>query len=100
MTSEFSYSFRATLWRWSVNSSWVFLTVPPGASDEIDDHFGGSPGGFGAVKVAVRIGTTGWRTSIFSSTAHGGYVLPVKKMVRQAEGVEVDDEVSVSLDVV
>ena len=48
----------------------------------------------------MRIGTTAWRTSIFPSTAHGGYVLPVKKAVRTAEGIDVDDEVTVRLDVV
>jgi|SRR6478735_4642513 hypothetical protein len=95
-----SYTFRTTLWRWSANASWVFLTVPPEASDEIDERCGGSAGGFGAVKVAVRIGATAWRTSVFPSTAHGGYVLPVKKLVRRAEGVDVDDEVSVLLEVI
>ena len=97
---DLQYTFRATLWRWSANASWVFLTVPAAASDEIDDRHGGTAAGFGAVKVKVRIGTSAWRTSIFPSTAHGGYVLPVKKAVRSAEGVSVDDEVTVLLDVI
>jgi hypothetical protein len=97
---DLQYSFRATLWRWSANGSWVFLTVPPDASDEIDEHRGATATGFGAIKVKVRIGTSAWCTSIFPSTAHGGYVLPVKKAVRSAEGLEVDDEVAVVLDVV
>jgi len=94
-----SYTFDALLWRWAANASWVFLTVPPDASDEIDDVAGGSAGGFGSVKVAVRIGSTAWQTSIFPSVAHGGYVLPVKKAVRIAQGVHVDDVVTVHLDV-
>jgi hypothetical protein len=97
---DLRYTFRATLWRWSANASWVFLTVPPEASDEIDDHRGASARGFGAIKVKVRIGASAWRTSIFPSTAHGGYVLPVKKAVRIAEGVGVDDDVTVLLDVI
>lgn len=97
--TELRYTFRASLWRWSGNASWVFLTVPPAPSDEIDDRRGASARGFGAVKVAVRIGATAWRTSIFPSTAHGGYILPVKKAVRAAEGVDVDDEVTVLLDI-
>ena len=97
---DLQYTFRAKLWRWAANGSWVFLTVPPSASDEIDDRYGSSAGGFGAVKVRVRIGSSAWRTSIFPSTAHGGYVLPVKKAVRSAEGVDVGDEVTVLLDVV
>lgn len=97
---DLKYTFRATLWRWSANASWVFLTVPADAGDEIDDRYGSTAGGFGAVKVAVRIGTTAWRTSIFPSTTHGGYVLPVKKAVRTAEGIDVDDEATIRLDVV
>jgi len=98
--SDLQYTFSAMLWRWSANASWVFLTVPAAASDEIDDRYGGAAGGFGAIKVKVRIGTSAWRTSIFPSTAHGGYVLPVKKAVRSAEGVDVEDEVTVLLEVI
>jgi hypothetical protein len=95
-----SFSFTATLWRWRSNTTWVFVTVPPDESDEIADlaeqH---GAGGFGSVKVAVRIGTTAWRTSVFPSTEHAGYVLPIKKPVRQAESIEVDDTATVHLDV-
>lgn len=94
-----SYTFDAVLWRWAANASWVFLTVPPDASDEIDEVAAGSAGGFGSLKVEVRIGSTAWRTSIFPSVGHGGYVLPVKKAVRTAQSVDVDDTVTVHLDV-
>ena len=93
------YTFQAQLWRWAANASWVFVTVPPDESDEIDEQMGSQAGGFGALKVAVRIGGSAWRTSIFPSADKGGYVLPVKKAIRTAQGVDVDDIVVVHIDV-
>jgi hypothetical protein len=95
------YEFTAPLWPWEVRRDlWTFVTVPEEASEEIaglvDD---GLRRGFGAVRVRVRIGDTTWQTSIFPQGAGGPYVLPVKRSVRGAAGVDVGDEVAVSLEV-
>jgi len=86
------------VWRWR-EGSWRFVTLPEDVSDEIDQVVGDAAGGFGAVRVEVTVGGTVWRTSLFPSAEAGAYVLPVKKAVRVAEGLDDDDlaEVTVRL---
>lgn len=90
------YRFEAELWLSSVEGTWVFLTVPPELSDEILE-LAPRKGGFGSVRVEVAIGETTWRTSLFPDTARASYVLPVKRAVRNAEGIDVGDRVPVNL---
>jgi hypothetical protein len=52
--------------------------------------------GFGSIRVRAQIGKTGWSTSIFP-VKDGTYLLPVKATVRQKEGIEIGDSVSVRL---
>ena len=94
-----SFTFDAELWLAKAENPWVFLTVPPDISDEIE---GSTPvkGGFGSVKVEATIGGSVWTTSLFPDGSLGAYVLPVKKAVRSAERVDVGDTVSVTLAVV
>nr|WP_167218207.1 DUF1905 domain-containing protein [Kribbella shirazensis] len=81
------------MWRHEGEGSWYFVTVPEEISDEITDLSEGRRKGFGSVRVAVTIGDSNWRTSVFP-TKTGTYVLPIKKPVRLAEelveGIPVD----------
>ena len=95
------------LWLWAGPdgaASWHFITLDGEAGEEIAAHEAvrrlelGSGRGFGSVKVAARIGGTVWRTSVFPSKAHQGYLLPVKASIRKAEGLAAGDDVSVELD--
>ena len=52
--------------------------------------------GFGSVKVAVRVGTSAWQTSVFPT--QGKWFLPIKKPVRLAEGLIEGQPVVVELD--
>ena len=90
------WRFNAPVWRWR-DGSWRFVTVPEGVSDEVDEVVGDSTGGFGAVRVEVTVGGSVWRTSLFPSTQSGAYVLPVKKAVRVAEGLDDDDVAEVTI---
>lgn len=81
------YDFTASLWLWKDDSSWWFVTVPDDISDEIEDRHGAMAGGFGSIKVEVSVGGTTWRTSLFPSSEHRAYVLPMKKAVRTAESL-------------
>ncbi len=49
------------------------------------------------VPVLVRIGATSWETSLFPKD--GGYVVPLKDLVRAAEGLDIGDVVTVRLTV-
>lgn len=90
--------FSATLWRWAARPDlWVFVSLPPQLSAEIAD-VPRPASGFGAVPVQVRCGTSTWRTSIFPGVEET-YVLPVKKAVRTAQGLELGDEARFELDV-
>ncbi len=83
----------------SDKTSWVFVAVPPEDADAIDDATA-LTGGFGSVKVQVQIGDTSWSTSLFPSKEMETYILPLKKAVRQAEGIEEGKPVEVTVELV
>ncbi|HET6563582.1 MAG TPA: DUF1905 domain-containing protein [Marmoricola sp.] len=93
--------FRASLWEHSPDGpgSWHFLTLPAEVSEDIALE-AGPRNGFGSVRMEVCIGSTTWRTSLFPDTASGSFVLPVKKQVRQGEGLRAGATCEVRLDVV
>jgi hypothetical protein len=97
------WTFTAPLWRWSAKQrsadpgSWSFVTLPLDVADDVRDALVGPPRGFGSVKVEVEVGESRWSTSVFPDKDSGSYVLPVKKAVRQAAGIEEGDLVTVTL---
>lgn len=94
-----TYEFDAELWLWKARQadSWTFVSLPPDMADEVLDLAGPVARGFGSLRVEVSVGSTVWRTSIFPDSSAKTYVLPVKKAVRKAEGVQAGDEVHVHL---
>ena len=94
------YRFDAQVWRWKADGAWHFVTLPQDLSDEIDEAaLRVGSGGFGSVRVRVRVGATGWTTSVFPDRGRGAFVLPLKKAVRAAEGIAEGDTVCVALEV-
>lgn len=87
--------FEGEIFRWDArdDASWYFTAVPPELSEEIRE-IPRPYRGFGAVRVRARVGGFEWTTSIFPSSQSGSYVLPLKKAVRDAEGL-VDGGVAV-----
>lgn len=90
------YRFDAPLWR-TENGSWVFVTVPFDVADAIDEASHGAQRGFGSVRVEAVLGPTTWRTSLFPDKRLESFVLPVKRAVRDAAGVDDGDVVHVEL---
>ena len=80
--------FDGEIFRWDArdDAAWYFTSVPPELSEEIRE-IPRPYRGFGSVRVRARIGDTEWATSIFPSSNEGAYVLPLKKKVRDAEGL-------------
>lgn len=92
------FAFEAELWRWSARTQdWFFVSVPEELSADIRE-VPRAPRGFGSVRVEVRIGGTRWRTSIFPG-GDGTYALPLKKAVRDAEGLEFPGSCLVELEI-
>ena len=87
--------FSGELWFWRGPSPYHFITVPDEESAELHAAAALVTYGWGMIPVAARIGGTGWTTSLFPKD--GGYVVPVKDLVRNAEGLEVGDVVTVRL---
>ena len=94
------HTFSAELWRYDGEAGWYFVSLPTEPAEAIRDEHGPLNSGFGSVKVSVRIGSSRWETSVFPDGRRGTYLLPVKKSVRLAEGVDAGDTVSVELSVV
>jgi hypothetical protein len=92
--------FDAELWIWDARraDSWTFVSLPPDASEEIRDLAADAPRrGFGSVRVRVTVGASTWKTSIFPDAARGCYVLPVKRAVRESEGLDTGDVATVTV---
>ena len=94
------FEFTADLWRYTGEAAWYFVTLPHDVADDIHEITGDARRGFGSVRVEVTVGSTTWRTSVFPDTKSESFVLPVKKAVRSAEGVDDGSSVSVLLTLV
>ncbi|GAB3960172.1 DUF1905 domain-containing protein [Actinoallomurus acanthiterrae] len=94
--------FEAELWIWDARRSdtWTFVSLPTEASEEIRDLAGGARRGFGSLRVRVTVGTSTWKTSIFPDSARGSYVLPIKRTVRTAEGLDAGDITTVKVELI
>lgn len=83
---------RGAVWLWQgsagapAKSSWYFLTIDGETAAAIRAH-ATNAAAWGSVHVAATIGATTWRTSLFPSKAHGGWLLPLKAAVRKAEAI-------------
>lgn len=87
------------LFRWeSRRDDWFFVPLDAEVSADIREV--PRPGrGFGSVPVQATVGSSQWRTSIFPDATRGVYVLPIKRSVRDREGISEGDTVHVRLDV-
>jgi Domain of unknown function (DUF1905) len=94
--------FDAALWIWDArrDDSWTFVTLPGDASEEIRDLTEGLRRGFGSVRVRVTVGGSRWTTSIFPDGGRNAYVLPIKRAVRTAEGLDAGDTTTVTVELI
>ena len=93
------WTFDTEIFLWKADASWHFLLLPTDVAQEIDDV----PlprRGFRSLRVDVTVGDTTWRTSVFPSKSDASYLLPVKKSVREAEGLSAGDTCTVQLTLV
>lgn len=90
-------SFSGELWFWRGPSPFHFVTVPENESALLASASELVSYGWGMIPVTVRVGETSWPTALWPKD--GGYIVPVKAMVRKAERLEVGDDIQIHLDV-
>ena len=89
--------FSGRIWFWHGPAPWYFVTVPAKHSRNLKEIVGLVTYGWGMIPVDVRIGKTGWKTSLWPKD--GRYIVPVKASVRNAEHLEEGDTVTVRLEI-
>ncbi len=89
--------FSGPVWFWKGPAPWHFVTVPEDECGELEATSAFVTYGWGMIPVSAQVGATAWKTALFPKD--GRYIVPVKTSVRQAEGIEVGDVVTVRLDV-
>ncbi len=89
--------FNGKIWYWHGPSPFYFVTVPAQQSGDLKAISGFVTYGWGMIPASVRIGKTEWKTALFPK--NGCYIVPIKASVREAENLEVDDIVTVRLEV-
>lgn len=87
--------FRGELWYWRGPSPFHFVTVPPEESAVIAEVAPRVTYGWGMIPARVQVGGTEVTTSLWPKD--GGYIVPVKKALQDAEGLELGDLVEVRL---
>lgn len=90
------FRFSNPMWHWRGPSPFYFITVPAEISADIKELSRDLTYGWGMIPVTARIGATTFTTSLFEKD--GGYILPIKKLVRIAEELEQDTTVAVRMD--
>jgi hypothetical protein len=89
--------FSGEIWYWRGPSPFHFVTVPEEQCQALAEAAAQVSYGWGVVPVTGRIGRTTFTTSLFPKD--GGYIVPLKVVVRKAEGLDVGDMVMVRLTV-
>ena len=87
--------FTDAVFEWRGPAPYHFVTVPEDESAELQATSGLVTYGWGMIPVAVTIGATTWTTSLWPKD--GRYVVPLKDKVRHAEGIDLDEVVTVRL---
>jgi Domain of unknown function (DUF1905) len=89
--------FEAEVFQWRGPSPYYFVAVPEPMCDDLRIAAHDVSYGWGVVPVTVQIGATSWTTSLFPKD--GGYLVPLKDRVREAEDIAQDDIVQLALTV-
>ena len=90
-------AFRGEVWFWKGPAPHHFVSVPEESCVALHEIAAAVTYGWGMIPVTVEIGRTRWTTSLFPKD--GGYIVPLKDVVRKAERLSVGDTATVTLTV-
>ncbi len=93
-----TYKFKAKVWPWGDVGSWWFVNVPEKICKEIRSKY---PKGM--VRINVSLGKSKYDSALFpnkNSKGEFGYLLSIRKKVRQKEEILENDTITVSFVIV
>ena len=90
-----NFTFTASVWEWRGPAPYHFVSVPLEIAQEIKELASAVTYGWGMIPVAGKIGNTSFTTSLWAK--NGTYAVPLKDALRKAEGISLNDTVSVEL---
>lgn len=93
------FTCQCELWKYEGKGAWYFATIPLSVAREIESVYGPKRRGWGSIPITVELGMSKWQTSIFPDTTSGSYLLPLKKLVREREGIHEGASVTLILSV-
>ena len=91
---DLDFELQGPVVEWRGPAPFYFLALPVEDSEDLKVAAKGMEY-WGQVPVVVRIGETDFTTALFPKD--GRYLLPLKDVVRRAEGIDVDDVLTVAL---
>ena len=91
---DLDFEMQGPVVEWRGPAPFYFLALPVEDSEDLKLAAKGMEY-WGQVPVVVRIGATDFTTALFPKD--GRYLLPLKDAVRRAEGIDVEDVLTVSL---
>lgn len=89
--------FRGELFEWRGPAPFYWVALSGASNDYVRAEAAEATYGWGAIPVRARIGATEWETSLLPK--EGGYLLPVKRMVRDRERVALGDTITVDMSI-
>ena len=90
-----NFKFSGEVIYWRGPSPFHFVAAPESAAKKIKAEAARLTYGWGVIPATVKIGKTEFTTSLFPK--NGGYLIPIKNVVRLPENIEVGDTVSIAL---
>jgi len=90
-------SFKGEVWYWRGPAPFYFVTIPATQGAKIKAVSAQVTYGWGVIPVTAHLGQSTWTTSLFPKD--GSYVLPIKKVIRENETLEVGDIAKISLSI-
>ena len=89
--------FSGAVFEWRGPSPFYFVAVPEEESAMLESVSSLVTYGWGMIPVDVEIGSTQWTTSLYPKDDR--YLVPLKSVIRRAEGIEVGDVVTLHVGV-
>ena len=89
--------FEGEIFHWRGPAPFHFVAVPLAESEMIHEIASVVTYGWGMIPASVTIGETTVTTALWPKD--GGYIVPIKKVLQDGEGVTVDDVVEITLDI-